>query len=104
MVHGHGQPQLEVLEEHLSPEWHPLTEHVHVHQAERLAVHEEAVGLYRREPVDLGEVADPRLHVLAEPSARIWRKKKHGRTQIKSKYSETQMKSKYSGTLIVNVQ
>lgn len=39
VVHGHGQPDVEVLVEHLAAERYPLAEHVHRHEAERLPVH-----------------------------------------------------------------
>lgn len=74
LVHGHGEPELEVLVEHLPSERHPLAEHLHGHEAERLSVHEEAVALDVRQRVRVGHGADPQLDVLAEPRARVWKK------------------------------
>ena len=70
-VHGHGEPDVEVLVEHLSAERHPLAEHVHGHEAERLPVHEEALRVHRGEVVRAHQAADPPLHVLAQPRSRI---------------------------------
>ena len=72
VVHGHGEPDVEVLVEHLAAERDPLAEHVHRHQAERLAVHQEPLRVHRGKVVGAHQAADPPLHVLAEPSSRIW--------------------------------
>ena len=80
VVHGHGEPDVEVLVEHLSAEGDPLAEHVHRHQAQRLPVHQEPLRVHRGQVVGAHQAADPPLHVLAEPSSRIWeeiRKVKH---------------------------
>ena len=72
VVHGHGEPDVEVLVEHLAAEGDPLAEHVHRHQTQRLPVHQEPLRVHRGEVVGAHQAADPPLHVLAEPSSRIW--------------------------------
>ena len=72
-VHGHGEPQLEVLVEHLAAQGDPLTEHVDGHEAQGFAVHQEAIGVDGGQAVDLGHVIDPRLDVFAQPRARIYK-------------------------------
>ena len=71
VVHGHGEPDVEVLVEHLAAEGHPLAEHVHRHQTERLAVHQEPFRVHRGKVVGAHQAADPPLHVLAEPGSWI---------------------------------
>ena len=51
IVHGHGEPDLKVLVEHLAAERDSLTEHVYGHEAEGLAIHQEPVSLHRGKAV-----------------------------------------------------
>ena len=71
MIHGHGQPELEVLVEHLPAERHSLAEHLHGHETQGFAIHEKPVALDGGQPVDVGHVPDPDLHVFAHPGAGI---------------------------------
>ena len=70
-VHGHGEPQLKILVEHLAAQGDPLTEHVDGHEAQGFAVHQESVGVDGRKSVDLCHVSDPGLDVLSQPRSRI---------------------------------
>lgn len=72
LVDGAGQTDLEVFEHELAPEWNPVAKHVQVHEAEGLAVHEEAVGGDLREAVPEGEVVHPRPDLVPVPKARVY--------------------------------
>jgi hypothetical protein len=71
VVHGHGQPNLKVLVQHLSSERHALAKHLHGHETEGLAVHEEPVRLHRGEVVHPNQAVDPPLNILTTPGAWI---------------------------------
>lgn len=71
VVHRHGQSELEFFVEHFSTERHALAEHVHGHQAQGLAVHQESVAVDLGKAVDLGHVTNPGLDILAEPRTGI---------------------------------
>lgn len=72
VVHGASQPDLEVLVEELAAEGHPPEEHVHGHEAQGLAVHEEAVGGHAGQVVHHGHVVEPGGDVGTRPTPRIF--------------------------------
>lgn len=77
-VHGVAEPQLEVLVEQLAAERHSLDEHVKGHEAQSLAVHEEALGEDAGQLVRLGHVVEPSVHVVAAPGPGICKRNTAG--------------------------
>ena len=75
-VHRHRKPELEIFVEHFSSQRNSLTEHLDGHEAEGLAVHQEAVAVDGRKSVDVGHVPDPCLNVLSQPGSGIWKLKR----------------------------
>ena len=75
LVHGHGEPELKVLEKHLSAERDSLAKHVHGHEAQGLAVHQESIGLNGWQRMQGNHESQPRFHVVSGPSSGIYKKK-----------------------------
>ena len=76
-VHCAAQPELEVPVQGLPPQRHPVHEHVDAHEAERLPVHAEPVGVDGREAVAAAHAQQPVPDVVAGPVAGVWKDDKN---------------------------